>query len=294
MKGAIDSLVRFATESSTFGLLPQRSVAICGQSERVYGIVQKNTESEFVLSGLCDFIIELSRKANACISDERLSIVDLICELRNKLTVIIGNAYLTKLKWESGDKVRAKEAAHLLFDTAQSSRIVTAKICKKVADAIGRGKVDVSVNSSIEDVIITAMNLCRSTSTVGCDPYINMHPIRIEHRYEDMLVKILLNIFRNAYQAIAEKEYEQDSHPSLKIYTDILSSNLCSVEIKDNGVGMTSQALGSIFNEKRKLLGGGVNLAHAKQFIEQNMKGQLHISSNYGVGTTVTLCLPYV
>ena len=295
MESAINRLVGFAKESPNFGFLFQGSTAICGHSERVYGLVQGNVTSDLVLYGLCDYIMKLTKKVGICISDEKLSIIDLVCELRNKLTVVIGNAYLTKQEWMLGERENAKESAHTLFDTAQSSRIVIAKIRRKISSALKQGgKVDANVNSRIDDIIITAMNLCRSSPTIGCDPYINAHPVRIEHRHEDVLVKILLNIFRNAYHAIAEKKYEENSHPSLQIRTDILSNNLFSVEIKDNGIGMASHVLTDIFNAKKSFSGSGMSLAHAKQAIEKNMKGQFHVASKLGEGTIVTMCLPYV
>ncbi len=295
MESAINRLVGFAKESPNFGLLTRRSTAICGHSERIYGLVQGSVASDQVLFGLCDFIMELTKKVGIGISDEKLSIIDLICELRNKLTVVIGNAYLTKQEWMLGRKESAKESAHMLFDTAQSSRIVVAKICRKISSALKKdGKIDANINSRIEDIIITALNLCRSSPTIGCDPYINAHPVRMVHQHEDILVKILLNIFRNAYRAIAEKIYEEKSCPSLKVRTEILSNSLFSVEIKDNGIGMASHILEDIFNEKKIFSGSGISLAHAKQTIEKNMKGQFHIASKLGEGTIVTLCLPYV
>ena len=65
------------------------------------------------------------------------------------------------------------------------------------------------------------------------------------------------------------------------------------VEITDTGVGMDEEALGKMFEPyfSTKATGTGLGLTIAKRNIELN-GGTIHVASQRGVGTTVTLTLP--
>jgi signal transduction histidine kinase len=65
------------------------------------------------------------------------------------------------------------------------------------------------------------------------------------------------------------------------------------VEIKDTGVGMDEEALGKMFEPyfSTKATGTGLGLTIAKRNIELN-GGTIHVASQRGIGTTVTLTLP--
>ena len=67
-------------------------------------------------------------------------------------------------------------------------------------------------------------------------------------------------------------------------------SRIVEVEIKDTGVGMDDEALGKMFEPyfSTKATGTGLGLTIAKRNIELN-GGTVHVASERGVGTTVTL-----
>lgn len=111
-----------------------------------------------------------------------------------------------------------------------------------------------------------------------------------------LFARALTNIIENALYAMPEKGAltitirppslplrpgEPDTTPEMKI------------EIADTGGGMDGEALGRIFEPyfSTKATGTGLGLTIAKRNIELN-GGTIHVASERGVGTTVTLTLP--
>ncbi|MEW6412086.1 MAG: ATP-binding protein [Candidatus Zixiibacteriota bacterium] len=111
--------------------------------------------------------------------------------------------------------------------------------------------------------------------------------------------RVLLNILNNCADAIEEKAVEyQAEGQELKREIEIRASydklrEKVTVEISDNGVGMTEETMGKIFNMhfSTKKSGHGLGLYHAKRIVKQH-RGDLVASSVYSEGTTIALTLP--
>jgi signal transduction histidine kinase len=71
------------------------------------------------------------------------------------------------------------------------------------------------------------------------------------------------------------------------------SGRAVEVEVSDTGVGMDEEALARIFQPyfSTKATGTGLGLTIAKRNVELN-GGTIQVTSERGVGTTVTLRLP--
>jgi nitrogen fixation/metabolism regulation signal transduction histidine kinase len=122
-----------------------------------------------------------------------------------------------------------------------------------------------------------------------------------------LFARALTNVIENALYAMPGKgaltinvRLKSDTPPGARLKPDTTSvaagsgfSRTVEVEIRDTGVGMDEEALGKMFEPyfSTKATGTGLGLTIAKRNIELN-GGTIHVASQRGVGTTVTLTLP--
>lgn len=108
--------------------------------------------------------------------------------------------------------------------------------------------------------------------------------------------QVVFNLLSNAKDALLEKETKMnqsfDKEINLRTYrdeTDIV------FEVQDNGIGMTVEQKDNIFNPffTTKNLGVGTGLGLSIVFgIVKEMKGKIHVESEYNRGTTVYIRIP--
>lgn len=108
----------------------------------------------------------------------------------------------------------------------------------------------------------------------------------------DKLIQVLDNILSNAVKYSPEGG---------KIVVSLKESEkYFTISVSDEGVGIPKESLGQVFDRfyrvdkarSRKLGGTGLGLAIAKQIVVAH-GGQIAIESEWNVGTTLTLTLPY-
>lgn len=99
------------------------------------------------------------------------------------------------------------------------------------------------------------------------------------------LQEVLLNLLRNARDAVAQK-----GHIKLRAF---LSDRHVIVEIIDDGCGLTSEQIPTIFSPftSYKTDGTGLGLAICKRIVDSH-RGTLTVSSAPGNGSTFTVTLP--
>ncbi|WP_286186719.1 PAS domain-containing protein [Geitlerinema sp. P-1104] len=116
--------------------------------------------------------------------------------------------------------------------------------------------------------------------------------------YSGLLNQVFMNLLINAIDAIEEQQQAPDSsdyHGQLMISTR-LEAQMISIQIQDNGIGMTSQIQEKIFNPffttKPIGSGTGMGLSTSYQIITQNHQGQLSCHSAPGQGSCFAMRLP--
>jgi signal transduction histidine kinase len=126
------------------------------------------------------------------------------------------------------------------------------------------------------------------------------HQIRFEREYEDLplvlidkhqVLQILLNLFRNAEQAIKEGNA---SDGMIRVRIRRHGEDRVRVEVKDSGVGLSGENLTRIFAHgfTTRQNGHGFGL-HAGALAAQQMGGSLVAESEgLGLGATFILDLP--
>jgi CheY-like chemotaxis protein len=104
----------------------------------------------------------------------------------------------------------------------------------------------------------------------------------------------LLNLLSNA------AKFTNEGKVTLSIYRQIEENNdWLVIKISDEGIGMTSEQLKKLFqpfvqadaSTTRKYGGTGLGLVITKRFVEM-LRGTIQVESNFGHGSTFTICLP--
>jgi PAS domain S-box-containing protein len=116
-----------------------------------------------------------------------------------------------------------------------------------------------------------------------------------------LIQQVLMNLLNNAADAIEEKAAQQESETDdFKREIGITATydktrDRISVEITDNGIGMTEDVLKKIFtlHFTTKRGGHGLGLSNCKKIVEQH-HGELTVRSTPGQGSTFTVTLPRI
>ncbi len=122
--------------------------------------------------------------------------------------------------------------------------------------------------------------------------------------YPGQLNQVFMNILSNAIDALEESfvtsqksfvEYKE-SHPQIRICTEVLNDSWITIRIADNGPGMTQkicqQVFDPFFTTKPVGKGMGLGLSICYQIIVDKHGGQLHCLSELGRGTEFVIQIP--
>jgi len=108
----------------------------------------------------------------------------------------------------------------------------------------------------------------------------------------ERLQEVFLNLFINAYHAMAGKRHRKIG---VQAEIDPKDPNMVAIHFRDNGSGMTEETAKKIFNygftTKPPGKGSGLGLYMCKYIIELH-GGTIMVTSKLGEGTTFTLTLP--
>ena len=121
--------------------------------------------------------------------------------------------------------------------------------------------------------------------------------------YSGLLNQVFMNLLINAIDAIEEQQRVQVDSEGLPYQGQLtlitrLEAEIISIQIQDNGIGMTPQIQEKIFNPffttKPIGSGTGMGLSTSYQIITQNHQGQLSCHSVPGQGSCFVIRLPRV
>ncbi|MDB9874522.1 ATP-binding protein, partial [Flavobacteriaceae bacterium] len=211
------------------------------------------------MNGIIGFT-DLLLKTN--LNSEQNEFLDRIKKSSNTLLVLT-NDILDLSKLESGK---------LLFESIEFDLIdLIDQVMKMVAHSAKRKGIELSLFIDSK-----------------CPRYIKGDPTRLN--------QILLNLINNAVKFTEEGEVNIYVKP--KIEKDDLIP--ITFKIEDTGIGMSTEAQKIIFDSftqarsdtTRKYGGSGLGLAIVKMIVDQR-KGEIHLDSKLGKGTTFTITIPF-
>ncbi|WP_223067960.1 ATP-binding protein [Paenibacillus caui] len=140
---------------------------------------------------------------------------------------------------------------------------------------------------SLTDCAARVFSLCESEAASRGHSFIfeNANQAILIHMDRDKMIQVLINIIRNAFQAMA--------HPG-EVYFRIKAEEQAAViEVRDTGVGIEQHNLSKIFDPffTTKEDGTGLGLSLCQKIIEDH-QGAIGVESEIGAGTTFTIRLP--
>lgn len=149
-----------------------------------------------------------------------------------------------------------------------------------------------SVKFDLNKVIVENIDLMRQISKSKNVNIVYLQPENDLYCYADerMIHTVLRNLISNSIKF---------SHSGGTINISVEKAEMLTVEISDNGVGMSDEVLDRLFTSNEKVSstgtygekGSGLGLSICKEFVDLN-KGSLEIKSKKNEGTEVTVLLP--
>ncbi|MDD9302982.1 MAG: HAMP domain-containing histidine kinase [Desulfobacter sp.] len=110
---------------------------------------------------------------------------------------------------------------------------------------------------------------------------------------ESKIRQVLLNLFKNAAQAMAEEEENKSPEINVCIFQ---KEERCCISVEDNGPGMEETVRKRIFepfySTKETSAGTGLGLSVSYFIVTEDHEGQMDVVSTPGQGTKFTICLP--
>ncbi len=151
---------------------------------------------------------------------------------------------------------------------------------------------------SITDIIKSSVNLIKAELSVRNESDRTKIEIIEDYASTDISVdidmqiihRVLINLLRNAVQAIGKEQ--ENLSVTAKLRFDIMN-NSYTIEINDNGCGISSENLTKLFTpfHTTKASGTGLGLALVKRMIEA-LNGEISVKSELNKGTSFILKLP--
>ena len=215
-------------------------------------------------------------------------------ELRTPMNAIIG---MTELALRSDDLSSARE--HIITVKQASANLLS--IINDILDfsKIETGKLEiVPVEYSFSSLVNDIINIIRMRVI---DSHVRF-VVNIDSNIPDALSgdeirirQVLLNILGNAVK------YTENGFVSFTVYGEItgLESIRLIMEVMDSGKGIKPEDMDKLFGEynqfdlenNRGTEGTGLGLAIAKSIVK-TMGGEIHVTSEYGTGSTFSIILP--
>jgi|GEM_PF-1292905 len=188
---------------------------------------------------------------------------------------------------EAGKRASEIIANMMSFSQTEKSSIRAYEITKLVDEVIDLARIDYDMKMKLG---FSRMNIIKDyQENLPLVNYLNKE-----------LKQVILNILRNAAQALNHQKKSPGSHssgkaPSITIRLHSLNNNI-NIEIEDNGPGMDSETIARIFEPFYTTQGvgegTGLGLSIAYYIIHEQLSGEIKAESTLGQGTKISIQLP--
>jgi signal transduction histidine kinase len=207
-------------------------------------------------------------------------------EVRNPLSAIDGFLRLIREDKQMDEWKREEYIRIVLHETREINRIIT-----QFLQFSRKGHMEYTVPTEVSIVsLLEEVSEFVKAKTIQENIMFFIHwpaadfCVRV-HR--ESIKQVLVNIIHNAFEAVHNQECRQ-----VDVYAFVKNEEQVYIEIKDNGPGMSGEALERAFEPfySTKETGTGIGLALSKELVKQS-KGDIHIETGES-GTTITVSLP--
>lgn len=217
-------------------------------------------------------------------------------EVNNPLTILSMNVSRILLKYRKNPDVKVSEILDVFDKMEQNINRIKAVVntLTGLLRKSEKGKFEpLSLKLILEETLPLVQFQTYLDNLTGTEVEFNV-PSNLPLVRGDLerLQEVFLNLFINAYHAMAGKRYRKIR---VWAHVDPQDSRFVVVNFQDTGSGMTKETMAKIFNygytTKPPGKGSGLGLYMCKYIIELH-GGTIRVASEVGVGTTFTLTLP--
>jgi two-component system sensor histidine kinase HydH len=202
-------------------------------------------------------------------------------EIRNPLSSIKGIASYYKAKFADGSEDK-EMAGVMIEETDRLNRVIS-----ELLEFARPSKLNLKL-SDLNELLKHSARLIQQEATVkNIQIHLNLTPDAVEAEVDpDRLTQCFLNLYLNALQAMK-------NGGQLAIASATRVDGSVSIDIKDNGSGISTDDLSKIFDPyfTTKPKGTGLGLAIVHKIIEAH-HGQIKARSIIGQGTVFSIILP--
>lgn len=229
------------------------------------------------------------------IQSDRLFYSNISHDMRTPISGIMG--FVELLKYNIDNKEKIIEYSNKIQLTAQLLKELVDDILVEVKDKKGINDDNIVVFNVKDDIenLVEIFKVQAKTENKNFEVSFNIKNNKIKGDYHK-LCHILNNLLSNAFKYT----HENDSISLTINQIQDTKSLYYNFVIKDNGIGMSKAFLDKLFEpfarEKmfsdKKMQGTGLGMAIVLQRVH-SMNGDISVDSSLGMGTTVTVSLPF-
>jgi signal transduction histidine kinase len=204
---------------------------------------------------------------------------------------------------QEGTSVATENATsdHELLDEIRTTLVDSLGACDRVSEivkamnAVGNPanstRQIMDLDKAIADILAITENETRDVAMVET----NFGSVCHVEAYPADVNEVLLNLVTNAAHAVQDKYAGTEGFGHIVISTDRDGSDAI-IRVTDDGIGIPDEIQARIFepffSTKDERRGSGQGLATVWSLVVDRHRGSIHVQSEWGVGTTVTVRLP--
>ena len=214
-------------------------------------------------------------------------------DFNNMLGVILGYSELAQNLAVNDTKL--SKYIQQIHSAGNRANLLTSKLL-----AFSRKQISDSKPCSINSILLREKAMLEKTLTLKIELVLNLQEdLWLSFIDEEMLADSILNICINSMHAMPTGGKLEISTKNTCLDDAVLTSNLpkgeyVTLTIKDTGIGIENAVLEKVFEpffSTKGEFGTGLGMSQVYGFVTQS-KGDVHILSTVGVGTSVVMCFP--
>ncbi|WP_320173221.1 ATP-binding protein [Maridesulfovibrio sp.] len=183
---------------------------------------------------------------------------------------------------DAGNRASQIVSSMLNFSRGGSKRMHTCQISALIDESIDLIRSDFSFSSNTKfNQIEISKDYPQQPLSICC--------------IQSEIQQVLMNLMKNACEAMAEKKYPQGDFPQLQLRVKN-GKHLVFIEVEDNGPGIPQDKLKKVFEpfytSKDVGKGTGLGLSISYFIITEQHKGRMEVKSTLGKGTKFIITLP--
>jgi len=195
-----------------------------------------------------------------------------------------------------------------LNKTLQSMKVGTNRICEIIKSLRNFSRLDeaafksVDIHEGLDNTLLILQHRLKANSSRSEIKIVKEYDsLPLVECYAGQLNQVFMNILSNAIDALDEhqqllEEEGEDHTPIIRLHTKLLQNGWVSIEIIDNGTGISESVRASIFDPffttKPVGQGTGLGLSISYQIITERHRGHIFCESHMGQGTKFVIEIP--